>query len=433
MFGSGSNIMVAAATRETDSNFIRRIDGWVLRALNDGRRSFDQLLRILPGVYPSTVLGALHRLVAAGQLEPTAVADMVGQAQQPLYSVQRRLHPPFLPIPHPLDSDWRFTQGTARRLLHTCLELSRAGESVALLGTPTLAHEAAESHFPRHVVFIDANRAVTSALEHHPALNCVIHEDVLAVDYTTVPICRAVLADPPWYLDDFRCFLWASAQLCIVGGHVLLCIPPLGTRPGIEQERPELLEWAQAVGLDLVRVEPAAVRYASPPFEQNALRAEGLHGVATDWRCGDLAVFFRRCSESVSPPGRAGLPDEWVEERVGHASIRLRKKPDDGFESPMLASIVAGDILPSVSRRDARRFLVDVWTSGNRVFTCRGTRILQQVISATRGGRSPVEAVEAYLGRKLDLRAAQEVSLAAEQIATLIAWEHNEQARTCNN
>lgn len=44
---------------------------------------------------------------------------------------------------------------------------------------------------------------------------------------------RMVVADPPWYPEHTRTFLWASAHLSIPGATVLLAQPALATRPGI--------------------------------------------------------------------------------------------------------------------------------------------------------------------------------------------------------
>jgi hypothetical protein len=46
--------------------------------------------------------------------------------------------------------------------------------------------------------------------------------------------------------------------------------------------------------------------------------------------------------------------------------IRTQGKACSGQDG--LVSLIEGDILPTVSRRDPRRRLADVWTSGNRIF-----------------------------------------------------------------
>ncbi len=51
-----------------------------------------------------------------------------------------------------------------------------------------------------------------------------------------------------------------------------------------------------------------------------------------------------------------------------------------------LISLVKGDILPTVSRRDPRRRQADVWTSGNRIFQTDNPRlVLEAALSCWRG------------------------------------------------
>ena len=44
-------------------------------------------------------------------------------------------------------------------------------------------------------------------------------------------------------------------------------------------------------------------------------------------------------------------------------------EPDETGSEIKLSRIVAGDVLPTVSRRDSRRSKANVWTSANRVFS----------------------------------------------------------------
>ncbi len=47
-----------------------------------------------------------------------------------------------LPLPHPLDFEWRFSAGTCRELLAAASDLTRAGDTILLYGTPGLAYAA---------------------------------------------------------------------------------------------------------------------------------------------------------------------------------------------------------------------------------------------------------------------------------------------------
>jgi hypothetical protein len=64
---------------------------------------------------------------------------------------------------------------------------------------------------------------------------------------------------------------------------------------------------------------------------------------------------------SLEPPVHI---ESWRETTFGPVRIKLRRT-----EGPNLASLVPGDVLDTVSRRDPVRSRIGLWTSGNRVFS----------------------------------------------------------------
>jgi hypothetical protein len=56
--------------------------------------------------------------------------------------------------------------------------------------------------------------------------------------------------------------------------------------------------------------------------------------------------------------------ESWREATFGPVRIKIRRT-----EAPNLTSLVPGDILDTVSRRDPIRSRIGLWTSGNRVFS----------------------------------------------------------------
>jgi len=236
-----------------------------------------------------------------------------------------------------------------------------------------------------------------------------------------------VILDPPWYEEHVHAFLWAASQLCIVGGHLLVSMPQTGTRPGIAQEWVHIMDWAQQLGLFLIQVEQAALPYLMPPFERNALQAEGLYAIPEEWRRGDLAVFLHARQTNVSRP----MPthkDDWDEEVLLGMRMRIRPQHEEGFQDPSLISSVRGDVLPSVSRRDQRRRFADVWTSGNRIFACQGRNVFRRIVQAVAVGRSPDEAVATYLKRSLSAEESRLSQHAAHQILRIASLEQEENA-----
>jgi hypothetical protein len=147
--------------------------------------------------------------------------------------------------------------------------------------------------------------------------------------------------------------------------------------------------------------------------------------VPLEWRHGNLAVFMRtRLNRAPRPVLPAA--DAWDEEALFGVRVRLRQRRAADFEEPTLLSIVPGDILPSVSRRDPRRRLVDIWTSGNRVFACRGTPVLRMIARALAEGRSPADGVATGLGQRLTPGDVDLVSRAAQQLMNVVGLEREE-------
>jgi hypothetical protein len=236
-----------------------------------------------------------------------------------------------------------------------------------------------------------------------------------------------VVADPPWYIEEMQAFLWVAAYLCRPGGRILLSLPPIGTRPAIEQERARLLKWACTLGLAPIGVESAALPYVSPLFERNALRAQHLQTVPSEWRRGDLGIFERQAALALPRPASQQQP-AWIEVNIDGVRFRIRDAGSVtfGFADPALVSLVTGDILPTVSRRDHRRAAADVWTSGNRIYRCHSPRILATVLRSISVDIDPLPAVEAVLSRHLSVVERARVSAAIEHLTSVVATERAE-------
>ena len=276
-----------------------------------------------------------------------------------------------LPIPHPLDFDWRFADDGCRRL---AAEVAQAGNgrvrrSVALLGTPSFAER-----LPSLV-----SSAVDAALFERSADACAIlplqHEmDVIPGDVAATAGRHGgrfgvALADPPWYTEMILTFVSAAAVLLAPGGVLLICVPGPGTRPGIVAEVAGIIAEAEAQGLTLIGHLPEVVTYESPPFELAALSAANLPAFDPYWRRADLLKFTKVGSprRPLHPQSTTPSSDSWEEVAIGRARIRVHRV-SLGTEPPLLTPVVPGEVLDSVSGRDPRRSSANVWTTTNRVF-----------------------------------------------------------------
>jgi hypothetical protein len=401
-----------------DDEYHAWLDRLVVAARRRGVDRFGSLVRELPGVYPSEVRASLRR-IGERELDSEPRALVVRRfwgSREP----ETADHGPALPIPHPLDLDWRFDLPTRKLLFNRSRRLAEQGELVCL-GTPTVFFAAVTTGASTVPVLLDSDAAIRAALPRYA--DRILPFDVAGSD---VPDLRAsaIVADPPWYPDYMFAFMWVARQMMAQGAHLLMTLPPVGTRPGIVEERHALLAWAEALGLTRMHLESGAVRYISPLYEWNALRADRLGGVPLDWRAGDLAVF--RCIAQGQQPPRPtirGIAPTWREVELRGVRVRVRAPQRNEVCAPALLPLVAGDVLPSISRRDPRRAGADVWTSGNRVFACRSPGILAEVAIGLATGESALERVARSLGRQPTLQEVLTLDGCYRQLRRLVDTE----------
>ncbi len=276
-----------------NTGFAAAIDRWVMQALAAGAASFATLLCGLPGVDPRAVVESLRRLRISGDLGGEVAERMLAESERvqilPVISPGQRA----LPVPHPLDFEWRFARAAADRLLDECRRAEDATDQVLLLGAPSLIPRAHQRGDPIRLLLLDSNPEMVAFLrETYPAVKAITW-DVLRDPPPAVGTAGVVVSDPPWYPEHLRAFMWTSCRLCRPGGQVLVSLPPIGTRPDINRERNDFFRWTTVLGLKLVRLEAGAMPYVMPLFERNSLASVGIRGVPSEWRRGDLAIFVR--------------------------------------------------------------------------------------------------------------------------------------------
>lgn len=404
------------------------VDRWVYGAVTRGVTSFNSLIASLPGVYPSVVYESLKRLTAAdkfGNQNLPLISGVGGIPPTTLGRPANHSHSITLPVPHPLDFDWRFSDSAVKYLLDKCLTLTKNEETIVLLGTPSVFRYTLESPYPRSTILLDSNQIVISQIKKQVPSALAMQCDIMR-DRVPQITATAVVVDPPWYEEQMMAFMLAATKICQVGGYVLASIPPIGTRPGISRDRDDFFKRSCQLGLELVEIEAAILPYLSPLFEINALRAEGLCDILSEWRRGDLAIFIKSYSDTQQVVVSSRKNHYWTEQTLYGVRVRLRQCYELDFADPSLVSIVDGDILPSASRRDTRRQLVDVWTSGNRVFACRGRKLLAQIMHALATAQAPIDLVTGIVGRKLTTYEKTLVTRAADQISEIVKIERDE-------
>jgi hypothetical protein len=400
---------------QANTAFEATIDEWLVSRLSGGSRNWHALLLELPSVYPGTILDSLKRLELLERVSFSR-SENGGWNSSPfafrLWAEGR------IPTPHVLDSTWWFGDSALQLLLEEVEKSTGPKSKVLLLGVPTFWHFAKAKGSNLRFRLLDRQR---SAEPSEFTTTDLPHEQ-LAIGKMDL-----VIMDPPWYPFDMQVFLLAALRNAAPGAKILLSVPPVGTRPRVEEEWQQLLHWSSTIGLGLQNYKKAVLPYVSPLFERNALRAAGIVSYPEEWRRGDLATFeWHGASERLVMPDVMAKNVKWNEAMSGRMRIRWRRSEGDGWRSPLLKEIIEGDVLPSVSRRDPRLASVSVWTSGNRVFGCEGTHILGIITQAILDGNCPELEVQRQLKAVPTDVQAEEIGRTAVQIRDLITIEQQE-------
>ncbi len=394
------------STSNTDSaptgSYCLALADAVQRGLAQGAPNFRDLLGTVDGADPPSVLSVLERIASAANQQASAAQAMITEARTPLPGTATAL-----PISHPLDYAWMFSEATQLSLLDRIATLTVAGDLIAHLGTPTLHRRAMHALPDRtHVLFDRDRRRVDVA-------NALVPDTAHAIDFlheAPVAVGAALaIADPPWYPQTAIAFTHAAATVLRPDGQLLLAFPARLTRPEVLKDHENLVEGATRDGMTLRHIESNALRYDTPPFERSAMIARGIPGTPEDWRLGDLWSLQRTSRPRDSPP--TVRDERWLAIEID--SIPLRLRPDTAASGTLLlGQLVDGDVLPTVSGRAPERALAALWTSRNRVYRSAEPKALATVLRDLADG--------------VPLPSDPEVQAAARRVVDIVAVERHE-------
>lgn len=296
---------------------------------------------------------------------------------------------------HPLDFEWYFTRETAAAVARRI----SWDASVLCLGTPTVASELARQR--RRVTLIDRNALVTRRFE-ELAFAKVVSADLMRTRRLPRAV-DAIVLDAPWYQRDISVWLRSAWVASRCDSTIYMSLFPQNVRPEAWRERKRLLAFAERIGD--VQIEPTALHYETPLFEQEALRAADMLGLG-DWRRGDLVSI--RVSAEAPRRYRVLLPratPQWETIVIGTQVVKM-KRTRASRRGPLVASVPGcpGDVLPTVSARDRRRKIVGLWTSRNRVLSVNRPKVVAALLRQVEVGASLAEAAGEMrrLGIELD-------------------------------
>jgi len=325
---------------------------------------FRALIRALPGIGPTDAVRALKDMnnQSASRLLASALQD---ERPQPL---PQGAH---LPLPHPLDLEWRFSEDSAAALLEKVIEASGCDDAVLLLGVPTVAAAAIDSDARRSFHIIGEGNVVCRSVIEASARDPRFVHDAASRE----PV-RAALVDPPWYLDSFTEMVGLCSARCAPGATLFVVLPPVGIRPSAGADREKMLKIARQAGFDMTESGAESLSYRSPLFELAAFRAAGIGAWLPDWRIGDLVRLTktRKLTHAAPEVSRSAAFELTLD---GTRMKLLLDRPGPAILEPL----VPGGVIPSVSVRYPARARASLWTSTNRAFAVDSALALDAMLA----------------------------------------------------
>jgi dGTPase len=300
--------------------------------------------------------------------DPRLVARVFGAASDPPPSapaVARRETSELaalFPAADPVACQWWFTLDTIERLANRVYQAAPPSSRVAFLGTPTVGYQYSRRAVGATVFEIDQH--VLDVIASPGGLSGVLYDVAQPVPPTHAGAYSVVLVDPPWYPEILRAFLHRALELAANGASVFCSLPPRLTRPGIVQERQDLLQTLLAAKVEIVSIERSATRYLVPEFEQVALR-DLANFDGRPWRSGDLLHLTRKDDMALPSVTLPSSETQAFARNPKHYRVFLRKAVVPNAKLSTWVSRIK-DFETSVSRQKFDPTNLHWWTSDKR-------------------------------------------------------------------
>lgn len=358
---------------------------FILSLIIRGIDTFEEIVKNCGGLYPEDLKHLINEMMDQGilRLEVDKYSIVNYTNKPPVKSkIVKNNRVPLLPLPHPHDYDWRFTDNTSKKVVDIISKFTIVNRSVLLLGVPSVLFELNRLNKTPFITFIDYSRETIDYIGNlfSSFSTKFIEHDLLSKELQKPEIMYDVtMMDPPWYLEYYMAFITQAAYVTRIGGYILMGFLPINTRPGAWGDRLTILNYIKKVGLDVERILPEYLIYKTPPFEKKSLRKIGI-SIDTDWRKGDLIIFRKiydmdntKLKKILSKTSQITIErNKWKGFLINKYKIKIRGPFTDYDIEPRLISIESENILPTVSKRYKGREKIDLWLWDNRVFGLEG-------------------------------------------------------------
>jgi len=278
----------------------------------------------------------------------------------------------YTPVPHILDSDWRFTREAAFSIAEMLESQTSEKQKLALLGIPSIS------------IALEEKKSLIDRTLYEKNPLSLVNSNIVQGDINQIQSneqFNIVACDSPWYPVATKNFMVAAQKIMKKCAKLFIVVPPYGVREGMNDEYDDIINFGYSIGLDLKDIQNHKVDYFTPPFEINSLLSVGITNFSLNWRKGNLMVFEKSKDVKINIQGAQNKNDQWAELYLGKIRIKIKRNTETHI--PMnIENLVEGDIYPTVSMRTTLKDDVDIWTSGNRIFKCSNTSRFKEILSA---------------------------------------------------
>jgi dGTPase len=363
---------------ESQQSFRDRLRSEISTHIESGEADYLTILQSLGGADPALVW-EVHQECLKDTTEKSAHLTERNKTNIDITSL--------LPAPNPFACQWWFTIETATSLSERIHRLA-LDLPVAFLGTPSVGF--VYSHrFTATSLILDYDQDVINA--------CELGENGIAVRYNvSMPIpavyhaqYSTVLIDPPWYESETRLFIARARELISSEGFIVCALPSRLTRPGVAEERTQLLNELVRAQFEIVDLNEAVLSYVVPEFERRAF-SHIPQFTGAPWRRGDLLTL------SVSPNSSiAATPQKMDEFEV----FSRNPKSQRFFLAPARVNPLQEEyVIPNeqfshaISSREIDSKTIAVWGSNKKGASLRCADKARNILLQWQAGES-LEAV----------------------------------------
>lgn len=364
----------------------REVSQAIERAFAQGLQTYDEILATLGGADPSLVRNLYDELKARQKPSATSL-NLKANALE-----ARRLTaslPLSLPAPNPMISQWWFTLNTVVQLSERVWSLSR-GQHAAFLGTPTVGYHYARC-YSQNTSVLDVDPDIVHYLELPEIASKVLYDVNDELPQSLKAKHGIVLIDPPWYPHMVELFVARSRQLIGNDGFLLTVLPSRLTRPGLIQERTDLINKLLSNNFEVVSLESDYVQYAVPDFELHAYRSVPEFS-GRWWRRGDLLILRVNPKSSIEIPKYSKETVETFARDYRKRRFFLIARRQKQSLSSLLEEVDNFD--RSVSTRQFSSDEIAIWGSNRKGARLKDADIARQVLIAWASGQTEAQAIK---------------------------------------